>query len=49
MQLSLAAEKKAVRQEKSVPLLNQFKQWLDKSSLQVLPKSAIGKAIQYSH
>lgn len=41
-------EKKAARQEKSVPLLNQFRKWLDKSALQVLPKSAIGKAIQYS-
>jgi transposase len=28
--------------------LNEFKQWLDKSIQQVLPKSAIGKAIQYS-
>ena len=43
-----ANEKKAVRQEKSLPLLNDFKKWLDKSILQVLPKSAIGKAIQYS-
>jgi transposase len=43
-----ADEKKTIRAEKSLPLLNDFKQWLDKSSLQVLPKSAIGKAIQYS-
>jgi transposase len=43
-----ADEKKVIRQEKSVPLLNQFKTWLDKSARQVLPKSAIGKAIQYS-
>lgn len=41
-------EKFRIRQEKTLPLLNQFKQWLDKSMLQVLPKSAIGKAIQYS-
>jgi len=43
-----ADEKKSVRQEKSLPLLNDFKRWLDKSIQQVLPKSAIGKAIQYS-
>ena len=29
-------------------LLNQFKTWLDKSALQVPPKSAVGKAIAYS-
>lgn len=43
-----ADEKKAIRQEKSLPLLKDFKEWLDESILQVLPKSAIGKAIQYS-
>jgi transposase len=41
-------EKYDIRQEKSQPLLNDFKKWLDKTILQVLPKSAIGKAIQYS-
>jgi transposase len=43
-----ANEKYEIRQEKSLPLLNDFKKWLDKSIQQVLPKSAIGKAIQYS-
>ena len=43
-----ADEKKTIRQEKSLPLLKDFKQWLDKSIQQVLPKSAIGKAIQYT-
>jgi len=43
-----ANEKYNIRQEKSLPLLNDFKKWLDKTILQVLPKSAIGKAIQYS-
>jgi len=43
-----ADEKKDFRQENSIPLLNEFKKWLDKSIQQVLPKSAIGKAIQYS-
>ena len=43
-----ANDKFKIRQEKSKPLLNDFKEWLDKSALQVMPKSAIGKAIQYS-
>jgi len=43
-----AAEKSVIRAEKSLPLLNDFKKWLEKSIQQVLPKSAIGKAIQYS-
>jgi len=42
-----ADEKKATRQEKTLPLLAQFKQWLDKTAAQVLPKSAIGVAIKY--
>ncbi len=42
------AEKQALRLEKAKPLLNQFKAWLDKSALQVPPKSAVGKAIAYS-
>ncbi len=41
-------KKAAIRQDKALPLLNQFKGWLDKSALQVPPKSAIGKAISYS-
>ena len=43
-----AADKQLIRQEKSLPLLKQFKTWLDKSALHVPPKSAIGKAIAYS-
>ncbi|NOQ90168.1 MAG: IS66 family transposase [Gammaproteobacteria bacterium] len=43
-----AQEKQAIRQAQSVDLLNQFKTWLDKSALQVPPKSAVGKAIAYS-
>jgi transposase len=42
------AEKRAQRLVKAKPLLNQFKAWLDKSALQVPPKSAVGKAIAYS-
>jgi transposase len=41
-------ERFAIRQEKALPLLLQFKEWLDKSSVSVLPKSAIGNAISYS-
>lgn len=41
-------EKHQIRQEKAVPLLNKFKAWLEKSSLQVTPKSKIGGAINYS-
>ncbi len=41
-------EKYQKRQAESLPLLLQLKEWLDKSSRQVLPKSAIGKAIAYS-
>lgn len=43
-----ADEKYRARQEKSLPLLNDLKEWLDKTALQVMPKSAIGKAVQYS-
>jgi hypothetical protein len=31
-----------------MPLLMQFKAWLDKSSLTVLPESLVGKAINYA-
>lgn len=41
-------EKHKIRQEKAVPLLNKLKAWLDKSSLQVIPKSKMGDAINYS-
>jgi transposase len=43
-----AEEKYQVRQAESVPLLNQYKAWLDKSALQVPPKTALGKALGYS-
>ena len=43
-----AEEKNLIRQSQSIPLLNQFKTWLDKSALQIPPKSAVGKAIAYS-
>lgn len=37
----------AMRQEKSRPILIQFKEWMDKTSPCVLPEGPIGKAIQY--
>jgi len=37
-----------IRQAQSRLLLDQLKAWLDKSALQVPPKSAVGKAIAYS-
>jgi len=43
-----ATEKQKERQQKARPLLDQFKDWLDKSVNQVPPKSAVGKAIAYS-
>jgi transposase len=41
-------ERYRIRQEQSLPLLVQFKTWLDKSSLTVLPQSLLGKAINYA-
>jgi hypothetical protein len=41
-------EKYEVRQVQAKPLLKQYKKWLDKSSLQVPPKSAMGTAINCS-
>ena len=42
------AARQQQREQQAQPLLDQFKDWLDKSSLQVPPKSAVGKAIAYS-
>lgn len=44
----VASEKYRLRQEKTLPLLNSFKVWLDESALQVPPKTALGKAIGYT-
>lgn len=40
-------ERYEIRQQKALPLLIQFKTWLDKSANQVLPKTKLGEAIQY--
>ena len=37
----------ALREQKSRPLIDQLRTWLDKSLVQVLPKSALGKALHY--
>jgi len=37
-----------LRQEKAKPLLDEFKVWLDKRSLQTPPKGLLGKAINYT-
>lgn len=41
-------ERKALRQEQSVPVLEQIETWLHEEFIRVLPKSAIGQAIAYS-
>ena len=40
-------ERHAVRQEKSVPVLNEMRIWLDEMVLTVLPKSPLGTAVGY--
>lgn len=42
------AERLAMRQEKSLPILNEFKIWLDEQANAVLPKSAMGNAVHYT-
>ena len=42
-----ASDEEKKRRWKSVPLLNEFKVWLDEQAQQVLPKSEVMKAIQY--
>jgi len=41
-------QRTALREEKSRPILNEFKAWLDKNALITVPKSALGKAISYT-
>lgn len=42
-------ERYRVRQEQSVPILNDLRQWLDKSLPLVPPGSLLGKALNYLH
>ena len=39
--------RQALREQKSRPLITQLRTWLDKSLTQVLPKSALGRALHY--
>jgi transposase len=43
-----AQQRHALRQQKSVPLLEQIRQWLDKAKPGTPPQSALGKAIGYA-
>jgi transposase len=40
-------ERQALRQEKSVPILDELYQWLVETQPSVVPKSALGKAVNY--
>jgi len=40
-------ERRRLRQERAVPRLEAFRAWLDMVQMQVLPKSPMGRAIQY--
>jgi transposase len=41
-------QRRQMRQDFAVPILNQFKNWLDSERVEVLPKSPLGQAIQYA-
>ena len=43
-----ADEKRRIRQAEALPLITQFKDWLDKSALQVPEKTALGMAVGYA-
>jgi transposase len=43
-----ADQRKALRQDKSVPVLQELKAWMMNQLNEVLPKSPIGRAIQYT-
>lgn len=43
-----ATERLKLRRSESVPILDEFKTWLDEQAPQVLPKSAIGGAVRYA-
>jgi transposase len=40
-------EKQRIRQQQSAPILNELKDWMDKSLTQVTPSSLTGKALRY--
>lgn len=44
---STPSHRHAERQKRSLPVLNEFKAWLDEQQTRALPKTALGKAITY--
>jgi len=40
--------RRALRQKKATPLVEEFRAWMDKALLEVLPKGPLGKAIGYA-
>lgn len=42
-------DKKHLRQQRSIPILDQLRQWLERSLPQAPPKSLLGKALRYLH
>ena len=42
-------EKLKIRQEKSKPILDEFKAWVDETRQKITPKSVAGKAINYTY
>ena len=42
------SERYKVRQDKTLPIIKKFKEWLIKSEQQVLPKTRLGEAIHYT-
>ncbi len=44
-----AAQRVAVRRQKSVPIMRDFHAWLEALAPQVLPQSRLGKAVHYNH
>ena len=43
-----ADEKIIIRQQKSAPILNEFKKWIDELRGKITPKSVAGKAVHYA-
>lgn len=44
----LPADRHAMRQQDSIPILNAFHEWLDKAAARLLPNSPMGKAVSYT-
>ncbi|MGO8670945.1 MAG: IS66 family transposase [Capsulimonadaceae bacterium] len=47
LQDATSEQRFAARQERSKPIIDRCKKWLDRQAIQVLPKSTLGKAIAY--